>query len=234
MAVDVDDGRLRLTTHSALSLEWVLANLRKPTKASGRQHAIAALPDGARVFIKTYNPRANHSLWRRLRDSRAIAEGKGYLAFASAGIETPELIAWGEVRRRATWQRGIVITRLVDGNTVAEHYSENKDVGVLEQAAACLARVHRAGLAHGDPRLRNFLVDHERILPFDLCSWGLINERRRRNDLVKFIGSARTVTEPAVAERLLARYSECSAWRSPAADRLIHDAEAYAIKEKVP
>lgn len=195
---------------------------------------MADLPGGGRAFIKVYNPRAKHSLWRRLRSSRAIAEGRGYLTFAAAGIVTPELVAWGEVRRRGLWMRGVVITRMIEGPTVAEDFVARGDVGVLEQTAGCLSRVHRAGLAHGDPRLRNFLVSGGEILPFDLCSWGRLSERRRRNDLLKFLGSAMTVTEYAAAKGLLQRYSAATTWTCGNTERLLIDAADYAKREKVP
>lgn len=232
VATPLSDGCLCAWVKPEISDAWLFSAVGTAPAGEGRRHARVELPEGGRAFVKTYNPRSKHSLLRRLRASRAIAEGEGYRAFAAAGIDTPELIAWGEVRRRFMWMRGIVITRLIDGPTVAEDYAARSDADMIIQAAECLARVHQAGLAHGDPRLRNFLVSGETILPFDLCSWGRLDERRRVEDLVKFLGSARTLVDQELADRLLTRYSECAGWRG--SDELMKKAAAYAEKERVP
>jgi tRNA A-37 threonylcarbamoyl transferase component Bud32 len=130
--------------------------------------------------------------------------------------------------------RGVVITRLIDGPTVAEDYLARRNARTVDRAAESLARIHRAGLAHGDPRLRNFLVSGETILAFDLCSWGRLSERRRREDLVKFLGSTMTITEHAAAERWLETYAAASAWKCVNAEQLMLHAAAYAKKERVP
>lgn len=171
---------------------------------------------------------------RRLRASRAAAEGRGYTAFAEAGIETPQLIAWGELRRWGLWTKGIVITRLIEGPTLAEHLRAGGSADSLMRAAECMATIHRAGLAHGDPRLRNFLIDAERIVPFDLCSWGRLTNRSRRDDLVKFLGSTLTILGPETARAAMERYSTAASWRDADPADILRHADAYAQREQVP
>lgn len=231
--VGTEIGTLRCMIRAGFESGLLLDAISRVGVGEGRRYAMVEVPGAARAFIKVYMPRRGHSLLRRMRPSRAIAEGGGYRAFARAGIETPQLLAWGEVRRRGLWMLGFVMTRMLEAPTAAEDFAARGDVLVIEQSAECLARIHGARLAHGDPRLRNFLISGGRAIPFDLCSWGGLTERRRRWDLVQFLGSAMTLVPSSAAETILNHYSARTGWRSPRQGALLEEAAEYARREGV-
>jgi hypothetical protein len=162
-----------------------------------------------------------------------MAEGEGYLAFAEAGVPTPRLLGWGEARRLGFWTQGLVVTQAEPLPTVAEHFKASGDLGALQRAMACLALIHQCGLAHGDARLRNFLIDEQRVLAFDLCSWRGLGKSARVNDLVRFLGSCQTLTGAEAVAELLAFYRRTVRVEMPV-PAVLEAARAYANLEREP
>jgi tRNA A-37 threonylcarbamoyl transferase component Bud32 len=200
---------------------------------AGREYRLWTAPRGSTAFVKVYNPRPKHSALRRLRHSRAMAEGQGYLAFAEAGIPTPRLLAWGEARKRGFWTQGLVVTEVERSPTVAERFRESQELNVLQRAMQCLVLIHQRGLAHGDARLRNFFIDERRVLAFDLCSWQRLKKTSRRDDLVRFLGSCLTLSEEPVAAELFELYGRAVPIEVERAS-VLEAAAAYAGIEKEP
>lgn len=220
-------GRLRCRSKPELSWEWIIGAIEGIRPRPGRSHGVAALPETGHAFVKVHQPRPRYSLWRLIRHSRAMAEARGYLTFANAGIEVPELLAWGEVRSRGKWKLGFVITRAIESRTAADAYRSSGDSGILESVAAALARIHNAQLAHGDPGMQNFLVSRERTATLDLSGWGRLTLRRRKEDLVRHLGTSMIVADSRMAQRMLAAYSESARWSAAGSRGVLRDAEGY-------
>lgn len=219
---------------AALDRQFIEAQVVGERGPAARLHSVTRLADGRQVFTKVYLPRAKHTILRRLKKSRALLEGAGYLAFARKGIATPRLLAWGEARRRWLWTRGFVITEYKSCPTVAERFVQENDPSLLERTIVALVQAHGNGLVHGDPRLRNFLAQSEQVLMFDLCSWRRFNRKRQARDLVVFLGSCLTVTTPGVAEQLLRQYARETSDSNLPIRQILKDAQAYAAREKQP
>ncbi len=139
--------------------------------------------------LKLYPKRSRHNTVRRLRKGRALHEGEGYRAFQAAGLPTPMLILYGEYRRLGLHQLGLIGTRKIEAPTVTEHWREHGDATVFDGAAAALARVHAAGLTHGDALARNFLATEDETTVFDLASWGRFDGPNQIEDLTRLLGS---------------------------------------------
>jgi len=159
------------------------------------------------TMVKVYIPRPKHGLLRRLRAGRASREGAGYIAFIEKGLSVPKLILWGEARRWGLFEFGIVVTLRVDAPSIADAYASSHQDELLLATAEELARIHQAGLAHGDPYTRNFLATMPRPMPLDITSWSRLRKASQLTDLTRFAGSVIKLTnDPKQAEALLLHY----------------------------
>ena len=158
--------------------------------ADGVRHAEHGLPDGGRAFVKLYPRRPAHGVLRRLRGGRAEREGRGCLAFARAGLPVVSPILWGERRVRHLLEAGLVATRRVQRPTLADAFLESFDAGLLAGGVVLLARVHAAGLVHGDARLRNLLATEPEPTCCDLAQWRTAGPRAVARDLRAYLASA--------------------------------------------
>jgi tRNA A-37 threonylcarbamoyl transferase component Bud32 len=226
-------GPERVWLTSAVTPDMAVAALADLPTDFGRHHVRRCLGE-IDAFVKVYNRRQKHGLIRRLRSARSMREAAGYLAFAQAGLAAPDLLLWSELRRFGLLERGVIVTAWVASPTVAEALVSGEDHSLLSVTAAALARIHRAGLAHGDPRTRNFLATPEGPMAFDLCSWGRLTEQSRTWDLTKFLGSSVVlVGDESIAAALLEAYERAAEWRAPEAEALVREAAAYAQREGV-
>ncbi len=233
--------------HTSIPQTWLLEVLNQTPTTADRHYQQAPLPNttGA-AFVKTYNRRPRHTLRRRLKSGRSIHEARGYIAFANKGIPTPTLLFWGERRVMGglLWESGVIGTGLIDAPTVADRYANTPSLELLERTAHALAHIHSVGLAHGDPRTRNFLAPETpaqapapEIIPFDLCSWGALTPRRRQDDLVKLLGSAVALTNgdsEIVTPMIDAYQSACRLDERLDIGTLRDSAVTYAQREGAP
>lgn len=228
------DGTWRLWTTPGLDVADVRRVLPLLPTPPGR-HYLRRDIAGAPAFVKVYNRRAKHGVLRRLRPGRSVNEARGYLAFARAGLETPRVLFWGEERALGLWRRGVICTEFIDSPTVAESFARDRDESLLLAAADALGRIHRAGLAHGDPRTRNFLATSAGALPFDLCSWGPLTRRAREWDLVQFLGSAAALgADESLVRRMLGACARESGRAGDDAVAILSRAGDYARREGEP
>jgi len=181
------------------------------------------------AIVKLYGRRRGHSLWRRFRRGRAVAEGRGYVEVAARGVPTPPILLWGERRRFGLHETGLVATGFVDAYPVARTYRRTRNEDLLSAAVAELAFLHRAGLCHGDPRARNFLATRPRPTMFDLPSWSELTVAGQVEDLTRLLGSVVTLDGgPRLLDPLLEVYrSRMGELPAPAPD-LRRRSEAFA------
>lgn len=218
-----------------LSVTWVERAWEEAAQAERRGIRFLTLPDGAAAILKIYRPRPKHGYWRRIRESRAIREGRGYRTFRAHGIATPPLLLYGERRRGGRWEMGAVATARLPALPVSEAYSSEPDPRLLMETASVLADVHRGGLTHGDPRLRNFLATRPRPTPFDLTSWGRITGPSQARDLVRFLGSTLVLTrDEALTAAVLARYRRTAPPPAVKDGEVLFAAARYASEKGAP
>lgn len=198
------------------------------------------LPKGTRgrpprLFVKAEFRRPNQPLSKRLRPSRAVAEGRGYRAFADAGIAVAKLCAFGEQSRLRPRAGAIVVTEKIRGRDAARLWKRAPHVDIGLRVARTLARIHAAGLVHGDPVMRNFVLVPGAEHVIDLPGWGRWSAGRAERDLALFIGSAMKLgADSSHVLRFLAAYEEdvshpaarlAVGWR----ERVMEAANAYRL-----
>lgn len=229
-----DGVRLHLVTD--ISADWIPAMWQECVNGSTDRTSRWKLPDefDITVFVKVYRRRPSHGLLRRLLPGRALHEGRGYVEFSNRGIHTVPLIAWGEERHWGLLERGVVVTRAIEANTVEEEFSNSEDTELLFATAEQLARIHVAGLAHGDPLVRNFLATQPTPTPFDLPSWSRLSRSSQFKDLIRFLGSVAGLTDCLELNRnLLARYAVRMKHLPGSVDDLLDGAQKYALEKKL-
>jgi len=180
------------------------------------------------LFVKAEFRRPHQPLTKRIRASRAIAEGRGYRAFAAASLPTPRLFAFGEQSRVRPRAGAFVVTERVRGRNAAHWWAIRPDADLGVRVARLLARIHAAGLAHGDAAMRNFVLVDGREYAVDLPGWSRWSREAAERDLALFLGSAANLgadgthlaawlddyaSSPGGAARRLA-----DGWRSRASD----------------
>jgi tRNA A-37 threonylcarbamoyl transferase component Bud32 len=228
---------MRLHAAEGIPAEWLCELVRQAAQETSRSVRRAPAPPGCpgEVIIKRYRLRPNHSIMRRLRPGRSAHEGRGYRAFRRQGLATPALLAWGESRRFLLFEFGIVVTQYVDAPSVAQVYAQNGDDALLADTARELARIHRAGLTHGDAFVRNFLAVRPRPVALDIASWSRFSRASQLKDLTRFGASIFKLTNDAEKVRgMLVCYAQDAPALPDVIDRLIARAAAYAQTTKRP
>src|SRR5258705_11591523 len=101
-----------------------------------------------RLFVKAEFRRPGQPLGKRIRPSRAIAEGRGYRAFAAAGLPTPRLFAYGEQSRLRPRAGAVVVTEKIRGLDAARLFQRQAGAEAGLRVARLIASIHAAGLVH--------------------------------------------------------------------------------------
>lgn len=141
------------------------------------------------AFVKRYFNKPKHKRLRRILYGRAAREGKGFKIYQKRGVSTVPFLFCAQQRHFGLVKKGIVATTRIFRPNIEEAYLEDADPGLLEGTAYALGLIHRSGLIHGDPRLRNFLNTTPHPQVFDLAAWSLFTPRLQVKDLFRFLGS---------------------------------------------
>ena len=168
-----------------------------------------ATPGGrrSRIFVKAEFRRPDQALGKRLRPSRAIAEGRGYRRFAGAGLPVVRLFAFGEQSRLRPRAGAIVVTEKVRGRDAARTWKRAPSTGLAERAARTLAAVHSAGFVHGDAVMRNFVLVAAGEYLLDLPGWMRWSPEGAERDVALLAGSVQRLgASAAQMAALLAAY----------------------------
>jgi tRNA A-37 threonylcarbamoyl transferase component Bud32 len=188
-----------------------------------------------RLFVKAEFRRPDQPLSKRLRAARAVAEGRGYRAFAAAGIAVARLFAFGEQSRLRPRAGAVVVTEKIRGRDAARLWKRAPQVEIGLRVARTLARVHAAGLVHGDAVMRNFVLVPGAEYVIDLPGWGRFTAAHAERDLALFVGSAMKLgADSSHVLRFLDAYADDSArtagrlgtgWRQ----RVLTEADSYRL-----
>ena len=137
--------------------------------------------NGSLYFIKIYH-QGGKGVRRFLGRSRAEGEWNNLLYFASLGIPTPRIVAYGRERINGQTLEALVtagVDNAIDLATLARHQPTKLTdrtwlLSIMEQVADYTARLHQEGFVHWDLKWRNILVQeevHPKVYFFD-CPLG--------------------------------------------------------------
>lgn len=222
-------GEARAVVDEALSREGdhVTFFMRRPG------HDDLPVEDAPHLFVKSECRRPDQALRKRLSDSRAVIEGRGFRTFAEAGLPVPDLHFFGQQSRLRPRGGSIVVTQAVLAPTAAASYGNGPDIEVGRRVMRTLAGIHARGLVHGEPLLRNFVPVADRVWIVELPAWSRANEETIERDLARLLGAVlRYGGDHAHLNHLLLAY--LNAPESPAVAlapewqrRVMEDAEAH-------
>ena len=231
-------GSFKITAVEEIPETWVRDLINRIVSSNIQKINVIRLPPNfseEKAIAKIYQVRKRKKILSRLKKSRAIREGEGYRHFNALGIKTLELIVYGEERKCGLFQKGLVVTIYKPVDTLSEAYRKGKDFELLLNAAEMLALIHKTGVAHGDPRTRNFLATTPIPLPFDLPSWSKLKTKSHMQDLVRFLGSAAVLLEdPKKSQKLLHAYRRLVPNLPAKEESILHAAEQFGIKKGEP
>lgn len=121
------------------------------------------ITDGHSYIVKRYRRPSiiNRVIYTLLRPSKACRAFRYAFRFNSAGITTPEALACVEVRTNGLLSDSYFVSEKCDGQQAFEALVKTPDYDrhLAEAVAHFILRMHRAGIIHGDPNLKNFLYD---------------------------------------------------------------------------
>ena len=186
----------------------------RDARRSARFQAVG--PDGQPLFAKLI-PRERRDedlldrIWRMLVRRRADpgrpgsgppaqqVEREAYLGLlaATAGVRTPRVVLAGPYGNGS----GLLVQEMVPGRSLEELDSGAVDDATLKAAWAEVARLHQAGIAHGDLGRHSVLVDSDGrpwLVDFDHAT-AVAPERLRQADLVELLLSLAVRFGPARA-----------------------------------
>jgi hypothetical protein len=107
-----------------------------------------------------------------LPPTRGLRELIASLRLRSAGVATPEIVAFLVYPAGSVLRRGDVLTREVNGedlgSALAAPGSSEKRSAALESAAVLVASLSRAGAHHADLNLRNILISSDAAYILDI------------------------------------------------------------------
>ena len=175
---------------------------------NGRSATVVRLAlGGIDVVIKRYNIKSRlHAVSRAFRKTRAERAWRSAERLAKLGIATAEPLALIERRCGPLRGRAYLVSRALEGESLAalEHPRAHLDVLV-----GLLARLRRAGLVHGDAKAKNFVRAGDAVAVIDLDS---LRAPRSRNAIRR--GQDEDV------RRLAANWPECTELESTIRARL--------------
>jgi serine/threonine protein kinase len=137
--------------------------------SSGNAKCWIVHAEGAHFFIKVFQPRGYLDKVRFVRKSRSLRAWEGGMLLLRNGFFAPDLIAQGEIVRRACIVQSFLVTRaLMKGNSTYEHFNAfyhkrtreaiQKKRIFIKTMGTVIGRLHRAGICHGDLRPGNIII----------------------------------------------------------------------------
>ena len=194
--------------------------------------------DGQKFYLKrTWSEKLNSALESyaraRLAHSKPFKEMMHYRQLEKVGIEVAQVVAAGEELRFGIPQRGMILTREVGGQDLAEFYrtaSVSERRRILQQFGLLMGRLHHNGF-YGSTRLKDIIVsDPQSELP------GLtLIDRETRNPYPKPVNAKTVISRLLFNIRRQAQQGEifsepewrlfCEAYCRALPDKLAIDAD---------
>ncbi|MGO3128344.1 MAG: 3-deoxy-D-manno-octulosonic acid kinase [Luteimonas sp.] len=98
-------------------------------------------------------------LWRGTQHVRSFVEFRLLRELLRRDLPVPQPIAASYLRRGLGYRAWILMERLPDVRSLADHMADSPADAPLEQTGRLIARFHRAGLDHADLNAHNILFD---------------------------------------------------------------------------
>jgi len=185
------------------------------------------------AVVKTYMNPPKHKRLRSLIYGRSAIEAKGFRIFNNKKVSTVPFLFYAQERHFGIVKKELVATIRVVASNIEEAYLKNPDPDLLRAAAYKMALIHKAGLAHGDPRLNNFLATLPCPLVFDLPGWARFNTHTQIKDLIRFFTSIIIVSKNnKILPALIDRYETIGLTIPIPVEKLIQMAEHSAKKKQ--
>lgn len=136
--------------------------------------------EGIRYYVKRYT-HAGKGMRRFFGKPRIQSEWENLLWFASHGIATAPVVAYGMETRLGLFRRGALITQEIPDTTDLARLARNNDARLENrhwveqislQVATAMRVMHANGFIHNDFKWRNLLVDHHHRLFLIDCPLG--------------------------------------------------------------
>ncbi|NDY43382.1 hypothetical protein G3N55_11085 [Dissulfurirhabdus thermomarina] len=214
------------------------------TVPASRDAWVARRRDPPGLFFKAFHPRSGMEVVKALlRGGRARRFVRGTERLRSLGFRVPEVLAWGGGRDGGGW----VLTAAVPGEGAFDYWRRRlagapaaRRRAFLAALAGEVARLHGAGVRHGDLRLDNVLVVPEGE---EWRFWWLDNERTgrllgtfgpwgRRKNLVQM----NMAEDPGLTVRdrlyFFRRYAEAAGLRPGEARRLLRAVARWTARRR--
>ena len=143
-------------------------------KSGGSSTVVKVKVDGKWLVVKRYNIKGFwHGLRRCLRPTRAVTSWRLAHHLRLMGIPTPKPLAFIEKRFLGLRQRSYFIMEYVEGPHAGEYFSryrsdENEFTQVAKRIVVLLNQLAELQITHGDLKMTNILINHERPLIIDL------------------------------------------------------------------
>lgn len=103
----------------------------------------------------------NSLIYTHLRDSKARRSFENSLRLIEMGFDAPAPGGYVEVRRNGRLRESYFVNDLVEGETIRDWEKRADAESLLDDFAAYMTRMHRAGVLHRDFSPGNFLVSRD-------------------------------------------------------------------------
>lgn len=161
------DSKLNSELRKAIDsgIDTLLDSSRKLKDSRTTKAGIAEIA-GTHVFIKrTHNKGIRYTFRYIFRPARVFRAAAAEIRLKKLGIETPEVIAVGEIRPFPFFLRaGYIINKSVDNASDAAlllksvRNPEDFMHSFISRSAALLSAMHGGGMIHGDLKMSNFYM----------------------------------------------------------------------------
>ena len=133
-------------------IEWV-RSLELVKRGAESEIRVGSFMGLEAVFkLRVPKPYMDPELDLELRSFRTRREAKAMAAAISGGVRAPRVYA-------VFPSAGLIVMERIKGPLLKERLQVHGDHGrLLHEAGGMLARLHRAGLVHGDPTTSNYIV----------------------------------------------------------------------------
>jgi len=160
--------------------------------------------DGSKYFLKRYNDKNfKRKLKNSIRQTRPFKVLKTSQIISAAGIFTPEIYAALNYRRGLLLESSYLLSAFLDcsktaGQVIESLTGEENFTIFVDKICQLLAKIHDAGIFHGDVKTSNIIVIYNDDKSYDLglldldgshCYPETLSVKKRTYDLARLISS---------------------------------------------
>lgn len=185
-------------------------------KSEVGHQALMVEKDNSRFFCKAFQERGLRAKLRvKVLGCRAKISHQSSLAFKDIVGLTPASFGYLQQQSADGWLSYHFCEYIKSADTLEVFLSGMPDneklKGILQQLTQALADLHAAGYVHGDLKMRNILIDAERVMFVDLDGFGKFSvSRRPQKDIARVVvGLAEAGVDMRLLAGLFSDYCRC-------------------------